>query len=156
MLNKLNKLWPPKKYISKISWFEVGLTKLFHLSRTLKRNESVKVDNASRHIVRVARDSLFSSQFHQHFTSNFFERKVFFAVFLELQFGFVIFWQKSIVATRETEYWGRFHQHFTLSFYARRSKDLTAWPQVSISSTFYEQTNTNPNFKHKKAAQNCS
>ncbi len=35
-------------------------------------------------------------QFPQHFTSRFFCKKVFWAAFFNLQFGFIIFWQKNI------------------------------------------------------------
>ncbi len=33
-------------------------------------------------------------QFHKHFTSSFFVQKFFYAAFMCLQFGFVIFWRK--------------------------------------------------------------
>jgi hypothetical protein len=38
------------------------------------------------------------TQFHQHFTPKIFVRKCFLCSFTNLQFGFVIFWQKYISA----------------------------------------------------------
>ncbi len=46
----------------------------------------------------------FWCQFHQHFTSSFYCKKVFCGAIFYLQFGFVSFWQKNIIAkaTRKT------------------------------------------------------
>jgi len=96
------------------------------------------------------------------FYTHIFRTKVFHAAFLQLHFGFVIFWQKDIV---EIDPYSKFHQRYMCKFVIQMSfwqffssymyvvkaakNDICTkkarvkcwwnWPLYSISPTFYDQ-----------------